>query len=698
MKLRTKILVASGAPMLATVVLATVFLLTRLYNSEITAAQQHLVDVAQKHAALVEAGNQRAIDVAKTLAISQQNGLFGEREISLTQARGVLEQFPEFTAAYVAYEPGADDAVNREYASDDSANDTSEVNSYSPREQFIPYWFRDNQNNDAIALTSLIDMDSSYYYRGLKNRHLGVSEDEGISLAGGVSNLYRQPSPSELRANRYIITEPYVYEGKFIVEQTVPIIIDDEFVGLAGVDRALDFIDDFLTNLKDYETQSYILISERGRVISATTHAELRSKVIEATPYGDLLKPIYLATDGASQGVFEDPLAKSDYLFASANIPTGNWTLVVSVAEAEFLAAVYGAFYQVLAIVIIGALLALAVSFWFVRKLVMRVELAAVAAEQVACGNLTDAVTSDAHDESGLLLRSIGNMVDSLNTLVIKMKSSSIQIMSAATDIGTSAEKQKVVSSDFSASTNEIAASISQISATAKELLATMQDVASASQTTSEVANAGRDDLDRMEALMNSLADSTGSISNQLAVISERANNIGAVVTTISKVADQTNLLSLNAAIEAEKAGEHGLGFSVVAREIRRLADQTATATLDIGKIVQEMQSSVSSGVMEMDRFGDQVRNGVDEATRLGEQLGVIIESVESLQPRFESAHEGMTSQALGATQINEAMLQLRSVVGASMDSSDDLASTSEQLMASVSDLRAEIAKFKTKQ
>ena len=680
--------------MLSTVVLVTVFLLTRFYNSELAAAQQHLIDVAQNHAALVEAGNQRAIDVAKTLAISQQNGLFGEREISLTQVRGVLEQFPEFTGAYVAYEPGADDGVDVGYGPDDVA----EVASYSPKERFIPYWFRDEQNNGAIALTSLVDMNSSYYYRGLKNRHLGVAEDEGISLAGGVSDAYRQASPGELRANRYIITEPYVYEGKFIVEQTVPITVDDEFVGLAGVDRALDFIDDFLVGLKDYDTQSYILISERGRIISATAHADLRSKVIEATPYAAVLKPVYLARGAGSRGLFEDPFTKADYLFASAKIPTGNWTLVVSVAESELLAAVARAFYQVVAIAAIGALFALMLSFWLVRKLVIGVELAAIAAEQVATGNLTDAVSSDADDESGLLLRSIGNMVNSLNTLVIKMKSSSIQIMSAATDIGTSAEKQKVVSNDFSASTNEIAASISQISATAKELLATMQDVASASQTTSEVANAGRDDLDRMEALMNSLADSTGSISNQLAVISERANNIGAVVTTISKVADQTNLLSLNAAIEAEKAGEHGLGFSVVAREIRRLADQTATATLDIGKIVQEMQSSVSSGVMEMDRFGEQVRNGVDEATRLGDQLGLIIESVESLQPRFESAHEGMTSQALGATQINEAMLQLRSVVGASMDSSDDLASTSEQLMASVSDLRAEIAKFKTKQ
>ena len=78
-------------------------------------------------------------------------------------------------------------------------------------------------------------------------------------------------------------------------------------------------------------------------------------------------------------------------------------------------------------------------------------------------------------------------------------------------------------------------------------------------------------------------------------------------------MADQTNLLSINAAIEAEKAGEYGLGFLVVAREIRRLADQTAVATLDIERMVKEMQSSVAAGVMEMDKFSDQVRHGVQE-------------------------------------------------------------------------------------
>ena len=124
------------------------------------------------------------------------------------------------------------------------------------------------------------------------------------------------------------------------------------------------------------------------------------------------------------------------------------------------------------------------------------------------------------------------------------------------------------------------------------------------------MASTGQKGLSGMDQTMRQLAESTESIGSKLSVISERAANINLVVTTITKVADQTNLLSINAAIEAEKAGEYGLGFLVVAREIRRLADQTAVATLDIERMVKEMQYSVSAGVMEMDKFSEQVRTG----------------------------------------------------------------------------------------
>ena len=118
---------------------------------------------------------------------------------------------------------------------------------------------------------------------------------------------------------------------------------------------------------------------------------------------------------------------------------------------------------------------------------------------------------------------------------------------------------------------------------------------------------------------MKQLAESTASISAKLGMIREKAGNINVVVTTITKVADQTNLLSINAAIEAEKAGEYGRGFLVVAREIRRLADQTAVATLDIERMVRQMQDAVSAGVMEMDKFTDEVRSGVGQVTQINQ-------------------------------------------------------------------------------
>ncbi len=294
------------------------------------------------------------------------------------------------------------------------------------------------------------------------------------------------------------------------------------------------------------------------------------------------------------------------------------------------------------------------------------------------------------------MLRAIGDMVRSLDALVRKIKSASLQVMATATNISAAAQKQKETSSEVGASTNQIAASTTEISATSRELLQTMTEVAAATKETADVAASGRANLDRMEATMQQLLAATNSISGKLAVISERADNIGAVVTTITRVADQTNLLSLNAAIEASKAGEYGQGFSVVAREIRRLADQTAVATLDIERIVGQMQSSVTSGVTEMDSFDEQVRAGVQEATRLGAQLGKIIEGVEDLRPRFEIAQQSMQSQVVGAEQINEAMMELREISMVGGESSERLDAASAQLLTALESLKAEVARFRT--
>jgi methyl-accepting chemotaxis protein WspA len=208
------------------------------------------------------------------------------------------------------------------------------------------------------------------------------------------------------------------------------------------------------------------------------------------------------------------------------------------------------------------------------------------------------------------------------------------------------------------------------------------------------MASAGQQGLSGMDRTMRQLADSTGSIGAKLSVISERAANINLAVTTITKVADQTNLLSINAAIEAEKAGEYGLGFLVVAREIRRLADQTAVATLDIERMVKEMQSSVAAGVMEMDKFSDQVRQGVAEVGRINGQLGEIIAAVQVLTERFEQVTEGMRVQAQGADQIREAVVRIDEGAGQTSVSLREFNKATAYLREAVGVLKEEVSRF----
>src|SRR5215831_14354444 len=283
---------------------------------------------------------------------------------------------------------------------------------------------------------------------------------------------------------------------------------------------------------------------------------------------------------------------------------------------------------------------------------------------------------------------------DFQSRIIAKVQESSVSLMSTATEIAATAKQQEQTVTDYGSSTNQAATAVHEISATGQELLKTMKEVNEVAGQAAARARAGQQELASMDLTMRQLAESTNSIGSKLSVISERAANINLVVTTITKVADQTNLLSINAAIEAEKAGEYGLGFLVVAREIRRLADQTAVSTLDIERMVKEMQYSVSAGVMEMDKFSDQVRHGVREVANISDQLGKIISAVQGLTERFDQVTEGMRVQAQGAEQIREAMTRLSEAAGQTSTSIREFNKATERLREAVGGLKEEVSRF----
>lgn len=311
-------------------------------------------------------------------------------------------------------------------------------------------------------------------------------------------------------------------------------------------------------------------------------------------------------------------------------------------------------------------------------------------------GDLTATVALDQEDEFGKVGKGFDHMVQELKLLIGQIQRSGVQVNTSITEMAATLREQQATVNEISATTAEIGATSKEISATSKELVNTMSSVADEASQTTEMASSGKDGLGRMEHTIGQILDASGSITNKLSILSEKAANIGSVVTTITKVADQTNLLSLNAAIEAEKAGEYGRGFSVVATEIRRLADQTSVATYDIEQMVKEMQSAVSAGVMGMDKFNEEVRKGAEEVRQISQQMNRIIEQVQGLLPQFESTKEAMQSQSLGAQQISEALGQLTETMQQTNESLRQTTAAIDQLTEASKGLQNGISRFST--
>ncbi len=315
--------------------------------------------------------------------------------------------------------------------------------------------------------------------------------------------------------------------------------------------------------------------------------------------------------------------------------------------------------------------------------------------ERMRHGDFTERLDLKRNDEFGVLSNGLNRLADDLSELVGHVQRSGIQVNTTATEISATARQQQSTAHEIAATTAQIGATSKQISATSKELVKTMNEVNQVAEQTARLAGSGQNAISRMEATMRQIMEASGSITAKLAVLSEKTTNINSVVTTITKVADQTNLLSLNAAIEAEKAGEYGLGFAVVAMEIRRLADQTAVATYDIEKMVKEMQSSVSAGVMGMDKFSEEAKRGVEEIQQVSTHLGQIINQVQTLTPRFQTVNEGMHAQAHGAQQISETLTQLTEAAQQTAESLRQSNTAIEQLNGAARSLQTSVARFK---
>ena len=688
-------------------------------------SREMVLDRARVIATEIDRGTLEAVTAAKVMALAAQNGLLGRRLDSLRLTRDVLEEFPRFIGAYYGYEPDADglDAaamtalgitptmptkptmptapnipimgppadgpqttaqsavVQLPKSSVDPAVNES-LGSLPPQAlgvngRFIPYMFRDRAADGGIRLTPLVLMDG-LYYEGCRQRFLDATE-----------------------ADKAMVTEPYDYQGRLMVEQTYPMARDGRFLGVAGVDRSLDQVSLDLDMIKSQQAIAgwqveVFLVSRLGRLIATTVKSpEMRAQPIADTPYAAILGDSHTAVSPSGVRTAIDPLTGAACLYAVAKVPTGSWTVVMQMPQADVMARIRGPMLLSAGLAAAGMAVVLGLLSWLAGSLTRRIGMAVAASRRVASGDLTAVIDMRGGDETGQLLRDIGGMTLSLHGIVSQVKRSSIELHATARQLSAAGRQQEAAIGSLGASTSEAAVASREISVTGQELLGTMNEVAGVAADTARVADTGRENLAEVGQTMSQLEQSTADFSERLAVIRQRAEDINMVITTITKVADQTNLLSINAAIEAEKAGEYGQGFIVVAREIRRLADQTAVATLDIERLVEQMQEAVTEGVAEMGRFAADVKTGVESVSGISSQFAEVIDKVHGLTGRFDFVKQGMQAQAEGARQINESLLALTEGSRTASDALKEFKDASQHMVFAVDGLTGTVSRFR---
>ena len=648
------------------------------------AARRTAVAEANGLANELEGWNRQAVTVVEAMRDAAEHGLFGRRAESLAFLRAMLEAHPDYEGTYYTYEPDADgqDAAALAAARSGRAGAVPEV-AITSTGRFIPYYFRDNARGRAVNLKVTVDDDKNPFYQGPRTRFLGRGD--------------RAPE----------LTEPYSYEGVLMTECTTAIVRDGRFMGIAGIDRGLDTLKSRLQDIADRSDLNVMLLTSKDAFVVAAVgdpddaerlgpvYRDLWAKPLAQTPWATALPALLADGSKESSKFLRNPITGDETLHAHAVVPTGGWHVVVEVPPARLAAEVFKSVAMNLVIGLVGIVIVIVLLVRMAMKLASRIRVAAEAARDVADGDLTHVHAVTGADEASALMGSMNDMTKRLNELVSRVRGVTLGITGTATQLSGASRQQEEVAQTFGASSAEIAAAVRQITATGGELLKGMEQLSTAASESSRLATEGREGLQAMGTTMDGLAAATGSVAERLAAINEKASSINAIVDTITKVADQTNLLSVNAAIEAEKAGESGRGFLVVAREIRRLADQTAAATLDIETTVRQMQGAVSGGVMEMDRFSEQVRRGVDSVGQVGQRLTQVIDRVGAVEGRFGEVTQGMHSQVQGAEQIRQSMDALAQNASRAREATREFAEASATLQDSLTQLRAAVNLFR---
>jgi methyl-accepting chemotaxis protein len=338
--------------------------------------------------------------------------------------------------------------------------------------------------------------------------------------------------------------------------------------------------------------------------------------------------------------------------------------------------------------------LSLAISFAIARLITQPIRRLSREVARVASGDLRVSLEFAGTDEVGQLARDFGMMVESLRGLIGKVSSTSNQVATAASQLMASAEQIATGAEEVAAQAENVATAGEQMSATSGDIASNCQSAAEVSQQASSKAATGAKVVDATVQVMSRIASRVQETSVSVGNLGARSDQIGEIVGTIQDIADQTNLLALNAAIEAARAGEQGRGFAVVADEVRALAQRTTTATHEIGEMIKAIQVETKTAVAAMEQGVGEVEQGTAEAARSGQALQEILDQINEVSMQINQVATAAEEQTATTGEISSNIHQITQVVQATSKGAHETANSANQLEQLAAELQRLVAQF----
>ncbi|QXI29444.1 methyl-accepting chemotaxis protein [Pseudomonas vanderleydeniana] len=609
------------------------------------------------------------------------------REQLISLIKENVEQNPKVLGAYIGWEKNALDHNDAAYADNAKAGAAKDG-------RFLPWWFRNDDGS--LGFSTLVDVD-----------------DQKVLSTGVRASEYYLCS-KETRKTCVIDPAPYKVGDKMVMLASFiqPIMLGGAFQGIVGADLSVNFIQDMLlaANQKLYNgVGNMALVGTNGRLVAYTKDPSKFGEKVS-----DILDADKVATLGKlNRGEVTYNVDKSKglielYLPFGIGQSDARWTLMMQLPlnavmadlhklqgdlDEQRKADVFGMAVVGLVIAAIGLLVIWLVGHGIARPLRQMVAMLDDIAQGE--GDLTRRLSSDRADE-------LGSIAKGFNTFLVKLQAMITQVVTSVQSVSDSSEHTADIAIRTNLGVHKQMAEIDQVATAVQEMTATAQDVArnatQAAQAASHADMAASDGMRIVRDTSTAIGDLAVEIGRAVGVVQTLAKdseNINAILTAIRGIAEQTNLLALNAAIEAARAGEQGRGFAVVADEVRNLAQKTQQATEEIQSMIQQLQQGTREVVKVMEDSQHKTDESVQHAAKAAQALETITQAVSVINDMNTQIASAAEEQSAVADDINRNVINIGQVANEVAGGADESSTASAQLTKLAEQQRRLINQFK---